>query len=154
MNSGNELDNFGNNNIPVYEMKDGKTIRTDEFLFDPVAWNNYLKRKSKKGEIQNEVSITENEYIYLITDGNFFKVGVAKNVEDRLHGLQLGNPNKLSVFCYACTTESKKVERYLHKRYKHKLIHREWFSFKIDELNEIKSYLKAICKKTESKYNL
>ena len=63
---------------------------------------------------------------YLITDGEFLKVGVYKgSLKTRLQGLQNGNPRKLKVLA---TSESN-IEKLCHYEFEHLNVLNEWFKF-------------------------
>ena len=43
-------------------------------------------------------------YVYLLTDGEFFKIGVTKgSIEKRIKKLQTGNPNNIAIVNYHLT---------------------------------------------------
>lgn len=83
----------------------------------------------------------KNSCVYVITDGEYVKIGVARNgVENRVNGLQTGNPRKLFV---VRTFECKKsevflLEKGLHGRFKNYNVKNEWFTLGV--LDEIKKY--------------
>lgn len=76
--------------------------------------------------------------VYLITDGEFVKIGVAGNVNTRMHDLQIGNPKKLCIILYEKIKNAYKIEKLLHEKYKDKRMVGEWFDI-LDEVKEIKS---------------
>lgn len=66
-------------------------------------------------------------YVYIITDteSKAFKIGLSANPEDRLKGLQTGNPHRLEL---SWVKEGKlKDERALQKRYASSRLEGEWF---------------------------
>jgi len=68
--------------------------------------------------------------VYLITDGEYGKIGIAANVRQRLTDLQSGNPHQLWIVCTCiCNTRprARKVESDLHKRYFRNRRAGEWF---------------------------
>ena len=132
------FDQFGNENVPAFRRVNGKLIDTGEWFLEPVSWNKFLKEHPT--EEQAEVIC----HIYLITDGEFFKIGRAIDVDKRLSDLQLGNPKTLSLVFYAPVGNASKVESHLHRLYSYKLIHREWFSLNEVDVSEIKKYLRFI----------
>lgn len=73
--------------------------------------------------------------VYFIRSGqsNFYKVGIANSIKDRLKALQSGNPEILTVRFVLYAVNAKKqpqeVETKLHRVLKDHHIHGEWFSF-------------------------
>lgn len=64
--------------------------------------------------------------VYLVEGAGLLKIGFARDVADRLAALQLGSPVPLRVVAYV-PGEARKLERWLHLRYKHCRMHGEWF---------------------------
>lgn len=78
---------------------------------------------------------SDEEKVYLITDGKHVKIGVAKNVVRRLIQLQTGSPKKLRIMhSFAAGFE---CEDTLHKLFSHLRIRGEWFKL----TNEIRNYI-------------
>lgn len=73
--------------------------------------------------------------LYLITDGEFMKIGVSTNIETRLRELQGGNARKLRVLHVMELPRSRiwKVERKAHKNLHHRHVRLEWFSCSEEE---------------------
>lgn len=76
--------------------------------------------------------------LYVITDGIYYKIGIANSPERRLKELQTGNPNKL----YLVGTKSLKDKYHeiiLHKEFHRKKCDggREWFKLNRSDLNKI-----------------
>ena len=70
-------------------------------------------------------------YIYSITNGNYYKIGWAKDVEKRLKQLQTGNPLPLKIHkkieC-SCVAQAMMRERQIHKSARKHRILGEWFT--------------------------
>lgn len=69
-------------------------------------------------------------YLYLITDGNHYKIGVAKDPQRRLKALQTGNPKVLKLLATGYRRSTKtafSVERQIHQGLKRQRLHGEWF---------------------------
>ena len=76
---------------------------------------------------------TNNGMVYLITDGEFVKIGYTKtSIKKRIEAMQTGNANKLDTIAYAKVPMCEKVEMYIHKRYEKFRHRREWFKFDTD----------------------
>ena len=81
------------------------------------------------------------QYLYLITDCVYYKLGIAKNVEKRKRQLQTGTPNKLVIEAYYPVTDARKKEKYLHTKYASKKRQGEWFALDEKDVQNIKDYL-------------
>lgn len=60
---------------------------------------------------------------YLISDGEFFKIGVSNDVLDREAKCQMGNARQLDILALACGDQEKK----LHDQFKEHHVRGEWF---------------------------
>lgn len=88
--------------------------------------------------------------VYLISDNSgYLKIGIAKNIEYRLAGLQIGNPRKLSVvkqIFFDNRTTDQMAEKAFHKEYSNYRVEfegkkTEWFDANgVDELLKADSY--------------
>ena len=75
------------------------------------------------------------QYLYVIVCQDFFKIGVANNVEDRLAQMSTGNPFPLYVACAFEFQNAEPVEKSLHQKFASKKIRGEWFNLtKQDEI--------------------
>ena len=84
-------------------------------------------------------------YVYLICDGQYFKIGVTKSdIKKRLEKLQTGNPDELWIRDYYETEMPFKIENGLHKKYFNKKIKNEWFDLSVDDVNNFKKTCKEI----------
>lgn len=70
-------------------------------------------------------------YVYFISDGEYVKIGVAKDLSKRLTALQTANARKLELL-FAIPTNSEKtafeLEGILHNQYSHYAVSGEWFN--------------------------
>jgi predicted GIY-YIG superfamily endonuclease len=66
-------------------------------------------------------------YIYVISDGDGYKIGVAKNPERRLKQLQTGNQKKLVLEFIDYKNEPYKIEKSLHRSFHKFKTNGEWF---------------------------
>lgn len=64
----------------------------------------------------------------MITDGQDYKIGVAKDPFVRLKSLQTGNKNQLSIIFTEQKNNAYKVEKYLHARFSKHRMSGEWFT--------------------------
>jgi hypothetical protein len=68
------------------------------------------------------------EYLYLIQCHSLTKIGIAKNVEDRLLMLQTGNPYSLAILRKFEVADASRLERVLHCRFADARVRGEWFA--------------------------
>lgn len=74
-------------------------------------------------------------YVYLLTDGEFYKIGVTRgSIQKRISKLQTGNPNDITIVKYYQTEHPFKLESALHARHSHQRINNEWFDLTLDDV--------------------
>jgi hypothetical protein len=90
-------------------------------------WRDIENKKKLKNEKERIKSLAENGGLvtYFIQGQvmRLIKIGLAKNISERLNTLQCGSPDNLVVL----KTISGNVERVYHKRFAHFRLHGEWF---------------------------
>lgn len=75
-------------------------------------------------------------YIYLIQSVEYFKIGIANDLESRLAQLQTGNPNELVIeSCYEFSN-AQAIETVLHQKFNSVRKHGEWFRLSNQNLRE------------------
>lgn len=79
-------------------------------------------------------------FVYFLDDGEFIKIGKAKNIRNRVSSIQTANARKLSVpYVIPCKSETSafEVESYLHWLYRRYRMEGEWFKIreKIDPIS-------------------
>ena len=87
----------------------------------------------------------ENNYVYILRSGNSnnFKIGVSKNIENRIKQLQTGSPYKIFTYCYfeaPTRKEAFNCEYWLHKFFdlhKTALMCGEWYRLNKNELKPL-----------------
>lgn len=75
-------------------------------------------------------------YIYFVSDGEFIKIGIAKDVRARMHNLQTGNPKRLKLLkTIECNSnlDARIQEETFHRKYRKYSACGEWFRMN-DEL--------------------
>jgi len=82
------------------------------------------------------------QYVYLINCQQFYKIGIANDVQSRLAQLATGNPFDLEVLAIFGFANASPVETALHQRFANTRKHGEWFSL---SENDIQDFLK-ICR--------
>ena len=80
-------------------------------------------------------------YVYIISDGDSYKIGVTNCLEKRLSSLQTGNPRRLFVYRFIeveSDDEAYRIENNLHRIFDDYRLEGEWFSSGIkDELDSM-----------------
>lgn len=79
-------------------------------------------------------------FVYLISDGEFRKIGKATNVKSRLGSLQTGNPRLLKVerlITCRSSSEAHLVESFLHGECWRNRVRGEWFKIALDHFDGI-----------------
>jgi hypothetical protein len=84
--------------------------------------------------------------VYLITDGEFFKIGKSTNIPNRIKTLQTSNPRKLTLISQydPMLIGIDLMERRLHEHFKESRTNGEWFDLQITGEDFIN-----LCKKNE-----
>lgn len=78
-------------------------------------------------------------YVYLLTDGEFFKIGVTRgSIEKRIKKLQTGNPGNIAIVNYHLTEYPFKLESALHARHAYQRINNEWFDLNLNDVTNFK----------------
>lgn len=73
-------------------------------------------------------------YVYIVTDGEFCKIGKANDVARRVSQLQTGNSAQLKVLGSIACEDAMKVEKQLHTMFKDKCVRREWFDVTVQDI--------------------
>ncbi len=79
------------------------------------------------------------QYVYLIACQDYFKIGIANNVPNRLAQLYTGNPFDMKVVVVYGFENAEAIERSLHQRFRHKRVRGEWFVLSENEIEVLKS---------------
>lgn len=93
----------------------------------------------------NKVNILQK--LYIITSDrdkkdNYYKIGIAKNIDKRIEKLNSGNPSKLYCLKSFECNNAFKIEQNIHKYYKECRLNSEWFE--IENLQECIDYIESI----------
>jgi hypothetical protein len=73
-------------------------------------------------------------YVYLIKCHEFYKIGIANDIDARLNSLQCGNPYELELMFAMRYPNAEDIEEMLHERYGKKRVFREWFRLDADDI--------------------
>lgn len=83
--------------------------------------------------------------VYIIRCHNQYKIGTtSSSIQNRLMGLQVGNPYELEIVFCIKNKESKSMEKKLHDKFKHtsKRVRGEWFELTTEDFWEIEDIIK------------
>lgn len=76
------------------------------------------------------------ENLYLIKCNQFYKIGIANDIESRLASLQTGNPYMLGIEACFQFTNAASVEKALHQRFSGVRTLGEWFELGENDLDD------------------
>ncbi len=79
-------------------------------------------------------------YIYIIKNGNDYKIGKSKDVKNRLNQLQTSHSTKLELIESYATNYPDIDEKHLHEIFKPKYIRGEWYQLDSHDLKKIEKY--------------
>ncbi len=84
-------------------------------------------------------------YVYLISDGSNYKIGMTKNHPDkRLKQLQTGSAYKLNIVGSGYYDNAKNAERSFHNQFRSKRIGGEWFNLTGSDIGQILESFKPV----------
>ena len=90
--------------------------------------------------------------LYLMSDGNLYKIGISNKPEKRLKQFKTGNP-KIYLICYSEPISfAYDLEHNLHKLFHNNNVNGEWF--KIKDENSLKNLMKLINNVSENSINI
>ncbi|MCK9575748.1 MAG: GIY-YIG nuclease family protein [Candidatus Pacearchaeota archaeon] len=90
------------------------------------------------------------ESLYIITDGEKYKIGYSKDVANRKRQLQTANGSLLDIVFEFETVHGMKLERSIQRSMKHKNIIGEWFDLEKEDIAKIKE----LCILQEKNFNI
>lgn len=81
-------------------------------------------------------------YVYLLSNGDFYKIGVSKNPTKRVKQLETGSSSSIILYYQYKSRFAFKIESALHKSYPNENL--EWFSLTIEEVLDFMNQCKKI----------
>ncbi|CAN5370352.1 hypothetical protein BH11BAC3_BH11BAC3_45280 [soil metagenome] len=108
-----------------------------------VVWKS--GRKYCQGDIVQEIVIQPNVlkkgmYIINVRNSDLFKIGITKNIVQRMKQFETANPYEFYLHEFFPTENCRRLESELHKLCKGKKYKNEWFKLTEDEIREISNY--------------
>lgn len=75
-------------------------------------------------------------FVYLLCDGEKFKIGMTKqnDIHKRIAELQTGNPNEIYISSYYQTEYPYNIEQMMHARYGSSRVKNEWFDLTVEQV--------------------
>ena len=107
-------------------------------------------------KIDEPIPHVDNVYLLRSEGTNFYKIGKAAKVSERMNTFKTGNPPNVNLICFACCPGDLKVERTLQKKFdkfrnKKEGPGNEWFTFKRKDLKLVLAeYMKI---RSQYRYN-
>ena len=83
-------------------------------------------------------------FVYLLCDGEKFKIGMTKkkDIHSRIKELQTGNPYEIWLRSYYETNNPLKIEKMMHARHTSSNIKNEWFDLTVSQVINFKNECK------------
>ncbi|HTG65078.1 MAG TPA: GIY-YIG nuclease family protein [Flavobacterium sp.] len=76
-------------------------------------------------------------YIIHTNNSNLFKIGITKNINQRIKQFETGNPFEFTLYEFFETESCRKLEKIIHKKLEKNRYRKEWFKLNEEELTEI-----------------
>lgn len=76
-------------------------------------------------------------YVYFVEADGYLKVGFARNVRERIKGLQTGSPHEINLLDAIADESAQWLEKVLHYFLEEHRHHGEWFKLTGDELEAV-----------------
>ena len=123
--------------VIAYGLKErfAKAFSDDAFLTARID-SGFILRKTVNKDIES--IIPEHGFVYLMYDGELWKIGKALNIESRKKQLERQLGKKLELLHSIKSDDYSRAEAEMHFRYKHCRIRGEWFDLKPQELEAIR----------------
>lgn len=114
-----------------------------EFISDDepmVVWKG--GKKYCQGDIIHAINLQasvlkQGLYIIEIRNSDLYKIGVTKNIVQRMKQFETANPFEFYLHGFYQTEKCRDLESILHHQFKHKRFKREWFKLNEDELKNV-----------------
>ena len=79
--------------------------------------------------------------IYVIRCGRNYKIGVARDIYQRISQFMIGNPIEMEVLIFAKVADAMSTESELHGMYSDARVSGEWFNLKPEDVNDIAKHI-------------
>lgn len=105
-----------------------------KLFFEYLVSGNYETSYEQVNECYQD---NKKGFLYVVTNGAFYKIGVTVNPVRRMHDLQISSPERLSFISLIQTDDFEKLERKLHNMFNDKRMEGEWFNLDKKDLEYI-----------------
>ena len=85
----------------------------------------------------NSIGYSGNVYLFRLEGFDYYKIGISKNIKNRLLTINTGSPFLIECIYYVGTKDCERVEKYLHDKYSHRNVRNEWFLFATTEIKSV-----------------
>ena len=131
-------------NAKAVKKKDRKVL--EKKIKEKLRILEYLTNKDIPRNEEIEMKLATNEenwryYIYIIKCNEFYKIGIANDLDSRISSLQTGNPYILEIYFAKKHRLAEQLEKYLHNHFIKKQISGEWFKLNENDLKEAKNII-------------
>lgn len=84
--------------------------------------------------------------VYILKVGEYYKIGITKNIRERIRHFQTGNPYKVELIALKECVDAANSEKAMHNQFCHNRRFGEWFELGADELAEAIRILDEVSK--------
>ena len=106
-----------------------------------ILLSNYKNPYEKPPEIIKQNQICEGFVYVLRAENDVYKIGKAKDLDNRIYTFEVKLPIKVELYCSCKVENYSQLEKELHIKYAEKRINGEWFSLTEQDLEEIKALM-------------
>ena len=104
-----------------------------------IVWKN--GKKYCQGDIIHCIKIEKSKtkfglYIIHTDNSDLFKIGITKNINQRIKQFETGNPFEFTLYEFFETENCRELESLLHKKLKGNRYRKEWFRLNAEELTQ------------------
>ena len=79
----------------------------------------------------------QSGYVYLINAGEFYKIGISRNINQRVTKLSTLPPFNITLVCIIKTDDMMGLEKELHETFSEKRVNGEWFTLSGEDVSYI-----------------
>lgn len=125
-------------NMDIVEKQD--RLNYDKEVFNRMRHDmKAIRSGAYKKQAPNSSKKSDPGYVYLLKNmEGTYKIGKAKNPEDRLKTFTVKLPFRVEYTCIIPSHDMAELERDLHDLFKHKRVNGEWFNLDPDDVEFIK----------------
>lgn len=142
--------------LPINDQGDGNVARyykgnwwpSDEYREKILAMREDMERREASAERRRQKALEPKKprpgFVYVMTDGEFFKIGITKDVDQRRRGLQGATGREITLCLAYWVQDASRAERSLHNQYASTRQKGEWFQLTSQDLVDIANMLEEL----------